>query len=374
MCWITFFAVPHRFRSHALAFWGVVFYAIFAKAFVVLVAGLVIATYIILSFSRPWTAVLLLIGTLFYFKLQGEAVTIAALTITQIAPEKIMIPLGLSFLTFELIHFAIERSRGRLGGASLIDLIAFAFFFPCRISGPIKRYPDFIAAVSQAEMSSENVYRGIVRILVGFFKKLVLADTLGLIVSDAVSSLSDPINAWTAVIAYSLQIYFDFSAYSDVAIGSALLMGIRIPENFSFPYLAKNIQDFWRRWHISLSTWLRDYIFMGLGQRLFKTWLKAWPALIATVSYVVTFFIAGAWHGLATNFLVWGLYHGILLAGYHLYRSWLPVTVATHPLYQSRAASLTAMGITFVLVSVGWVFFMTDLKEGAHLLHLMFGV
>jgi alginate O-acetyltransferase complex protein AlgI len=350
-----------------------VFYAVFAKGFLVLIGALVIATYLLLSFSRPWSAIMLLIGVLFYFKLQGEAVTIAALTITHIRPENIMIPLGLSFLTFELIHFAIERSRSRLSEVSLVDLIAFAFFFPCRIAGPIKRYPDFMAAVSQAKMSSENVYRGIVRILAGLFKKIVLADTLGLIVSDTYP-ISDPILAWTAVIAYSFQIYFDFSAYSDIAIGSALLMGIRIPENFSYPYLAKNIQEFWQRWHISLSTWLRDYIFMGLGQRLFKTSMKAYPALLATVCYVVTFFIAGAWHGLAANFLAWGLYHGILLATYHLYRSWLPVTVATHPLYQSRAMSLTARGITFVLVSVGWVFFMTNLKEGTHLLQLMFGI
>ena len=298
----------------------------------------------------------------------------AALSITQIRPEKIMIPLGLSFLTFELIHFAIERSRGRLSDVSLVDIIAFAFFVPCRIAGPIKRYPDFKAAVSQARMASENVYGGTVRILVGLFKKLVLADTLGLVVSDAVSSVSDPITAWTAVFAYSVQIYFDFSAYSDMAIGSAQLMGIRIPENFSYPYLAENIQEFWRRWHISLSTWLRDYVFMGLGQRLFKTWLKACPVLIATICYIVTFFIAGAWHGLAANFLVWGLYHGVLLATYHLYRSWLPVTVATHQLYQSRAVSLTARGITFVLVSVGWVFFMANLEEGTKLLHLMFRI
>jgi len=151
-------------------------------------------------------------------------------------------------------------------------------------------------------------------------------------------------------------------------------MGIRIPENFRAPYLSSNIQEFWNRWHISLSSWVRDYVFMEVGQPLFKTRLKSRPRVIAAACYMTTFIVVGAWHGLTPNFLLWGLYHGLLLTAYHLYKVWIPIAVARSPLYSSRGATWAGMGLTFFLVTVGWVLFMVDLPSGFGLLRLMFRI
>jgi alginate O-acetyltransferase complex protein AlgI len=225
--------------------------------------------------------------------------------------------------------------------------------------------------VSRANISIENLYHGGLRIMAGLFKKVALADFLGLTVAE-VSYVATPLHAWKVVLAYSLQIYLDFSAYSDIAIGLSRLMGIRVPENFRAPYLSENIQEFWNRWHISLSSWVRDYIFMEVGRRLFKTHLRSRSTVVAAACYLTTFTVIGAWHGLTPNFLVWGVYHGLLLVGYHLYKTWLPTAVVTHRLYQSRAGAWAGIGLTFFFVTVGWVLFMVDLPKGLNLLHLMF--
>ena len=371
VCWATFFAVPAAFRAHALAFWGIIFYAMYAGEFLLLVGGLVVLTYVFSSRQWVWVPVALLVACLGYFKLRGDTPGLAG--IIAFPQTSLVLPLGLSFLTFELIHFAVERRRGKITDASLVDLAAFAFFFPCRVAGPIKRYPDFAAGLARAEISAENLHYGTLRIVVGLFKKFALADFLALI-EDRVYSASSPLHAWGVVLAYSLQIYLDFSAYSDIAIGLSRLMGIRIPENFRAPYLSSNIQEFWNRWHISLSSWVRDYVFMEVGQPLFKTRLKSRPRVIAAACYMTTFIIVGAWHGLTPNFLLWGLYHGLLLTGYHLYKVWIPIAVARSPLYSSRVATWAGMGLTFFLVTVGWTLFMVDVPKGFGLLRLMFRI
>jgi alginate O-acetyltransferase complex protein AlgI len=176
------------------------------------------------------------------------------------------------------------------------------------------------------------------------------------------------------VLAFSLQIYFDFSAYSDIAIGLARLLGITLPENFRRPYLAGNIREFWDRWHITLSHWVRDYVFSPTARALFHTRLRRWPAAIAVLSYLLTFLVVGAWHGTTAAFLVWGLYHGLLLALFHLVRLKTPVRIADHPLYRSRVARGLAVAVTFGCVTLGWVPFMLPLGEAQKLLALMFGV
>lgn len=373
ICWATFFAVPTRFRPHILALWGTIFYAMYAWKSLLVVGGIVVGTYVLSGSKGAWIAIGLLLALLGYFKLQEDTVGLSGIVATQTPQAALLLPLGLSFLTFELIHFALERRRGKISNASVIDLAAFAFFFPCRVAGPIKRYPEFAAAVSSAEISFENLSRGGLRIMVGLFKKVALADILGLTVAE-VSYVSTPLHAWKVVLAYSLQIYLDFSAYSDIAIGLSMLMGIRVPENFRAPYLSSNIQEFWKRWHISLSSWLRDYVFMGVGRRLFKTPLKSHPKMVAAACYMTTFTIIGAWHGLTLNFLVWGAYHGLLLTGHHLYRTWIPTAVATSRLYGSRVGTWAGVAVTFFLVTVGWVFFMVDLPKGLDLLRLMFWI
>jgi alginate O-acetyltransferase complex protein AlgI len=369
LCWITLSVVPARFRAHALAGWGVVFYALFALPVLWLIAGVVLVAYVCVGRRSKWIGITLLVGLLAYFKRPlgltgGAAGALAPLV------DSPFVPLGFSYLALELIHYMVERSRGRIVDRSLPNLAAFALFFPCRVAGPIKRYGDFTASVTQGKGSAEDVYRGCFRILAGLFKKVVLADLLNGVAATIDTAATSP-QAWKAMAAYSLALYMDFSAYSDFAIGVSRVMGVRVPENFNWPYLSTNIQDFWNRWHMSLSSWVRDYVFTGVGRQLFKTGLRARPGAIATASYFATFLVVGAWHGLAPNFLVWGAYHGLLVTIFHFYKAWLPDAIASSAWYSSRLMSAGSAVLTFALVTIGLVFFRMDVNSAVRVLRLM---
>lgn len=353
LCWATFFAVPRAWRAAVLAVWGMVFYVTFAGSFIGVVLLLTAAAF---ALPAP-IAGLLIVGVLVYVKAGPGA----------------LVPLGISYLAFELLHVVIERRRGRIQKLSFTDLLAFVFFAPARIAGPIKRLPPFLAAVEEAEPSAENVYAGVLRILFGLAKKFLLADVLALTVaeSDYVATMR---HAWIIVLAFSLQLFLDFSAYSDIAIGFARILGIRLPENFNWPYLAANIREFWERWHITLSQWVRDNIFVPCGRALFRTPLRPHPAAIATISYLVTFAIVGAWHGLTIGFVLWGLYHGALLATYHAARMHMPPRITDHPWYNSRPLRLLGILTTFVFVTIGWVPFFLPFSRAMKMWSLMFGV
>ena len=369
-CWLSFAMVPPARRTIVLAMWGTGFYAIYAGPSVVFVVALVVAAAFSYRRAVAWLTGTAVCGLLVYFKIAENPYLVAQMGMSDAA--RWIAPLGFSYLSFELLHVVIERRRGRIASLSIVDLLAYAFFLPCRIAGPIRRFPDFMTAVTQAEVSADNVYAGVVRILIGLAKKLVLADTLALTGAE-LAYVSGPAHAWTIVLAYTFRIYFDFSAYSDLAIGFSRLLGIAVPENFSYPYLAVNIREFWNRWHMTLSHWVRDYIFVPTGRTLFGTILRPWPVLIATISYLVTFLAVGAWHGLTGAFLAWGAYHGLLLSAHHVIRAKIPPSIADHAWYRSRLASALSAGVTFVLVAVGWVLFMTDLATARRLLVLMFG-
>jgi alginate O-acetyltransferase complex protein AlgI len=356
-CWISFFAVPRRFRAAVLAFWGALFYAIYAGWFFFVVLALLVVAFFSGWRIVAWIAGLATVALLVYFK----------------GTPSIVVPLGFSYLAFELLHVVIERRRGRIGELALFDLFAFIFFAPARVAGPIKRYPQFVAAVRDAEPSSANVYAGLLRILLGFAKKFFLADILALTVAEQ-AYVATGRQAWIIVFAFSLQIFFDFSAYSDIAIGLGRTLGIDLPENFRAPYLAKNIREFWDRWHITLSHWVRDYVFTPLGRTLFRTPLRRTPAVIAVICYFVTFTIVGAWHGLTPAFLLWGVYHGALLSIYHVVRLKTPAWLADRPWYGGRAAHALGTALTFFCVTVGWVPFMLPLPKAQKMLALMFGV
>ena len=344
LCWMTFFAVPRRWRNATLAAFGIVFYAMFAGPAIAVVLLLALAAYV----RAP------------------VALFVIVLIVAKAPLDAWVVPLGLSYLTFELIHVVIERRRGRIQEMSFDDLLAFAFFAPARVAGPIKRFPQFRAAVAEAELSAADVYAGVLRILLGLAKKFILADVLALTVaeSDYAASMRQ---AWIVVLAFGLQLFLDFSAYSDIAIGFARTLGIRLPENFNWPYLAANIREFWERWHITLSQWVRDYVFTPLGRALFGTRLRPHPKAIATISYLVTFAIVGAWHGLELRFVLWGLYHGALLAIFHVWRQYVPVR-------DSRPLRALGVAMTFVLVTIGWVPFFLPMEKATHMWALMFGV
>ncbi len=311
LCWITFAVTPARLRAHALVGWSIVFYLLYAPLALIFVAAAILFTYLAAAGRRKWIVILVIGALLAYFKRPAGLAATASAAAVDLQGGSVLVPLGFSYLALELIHYAVESSRGRIRQASFVDFAAFALFFPCRVAGPIKRFNEFTASVADAGCSSVDVYHGCFRILSGLIKKGLFADPLAR-ASAGVTAATTTGQAWEAMFAYSLSLYLDFSAYSDFAIGVSRLMGIRVPENFNWPYFSSNIQDFWNRWHMSLSFWVRDYVFTNTGRQLFKTRLKANPGAIAATSYLATFLVVGAWHGLSLNFLVWGVYHGLL--------------------------------------------------------------
>jgi alginate O-acetyltransferase complex protein AlgI len=373
VCWLSFASVSPSRRGWVLALWGAVFYVLYAASSAPMVFGLVLVVFLVPP--RYWIALTaLVIGVLAFYKLGIRDTGIPLLTAANpTSSPQVLVPLGLSFLSFELIHFAVERSRGRIGRVAFGDFMAYALYFPCRVAGPIRRYPEFTKSMVAARPSADSVYAGLLRVLTGVVKKVAVADVLGLTASE-IAYVATPAHAAKVVLAYGLQIYLDFSAYSDIAIGISRMFGITVPENFRHPYLSSSIQEFWTRWHISLSTWVRDYVFLPLGQAAFATRLRERPTMIAVISYLVAFLIIGAWHGLAANFILWGIYHGVLLSIYHVYRRTIGRRIGAHAFADSMMARVVAVALTFVLVTLGWVLFLTpDPGEAARLLRLMAG-
>jgi alginate O-acetyltransferase complex protein AlgI len=265
------------------------------------------------------------------------------------------LPLGISFFTFEFIHYAADRYRNRTEAGRFGEYLAFILFFPTMVAGPIKRYQDFLPKLRSIPAAwTVDWQRGITRILAGLVKKFAIADlltslTIHLNVADIGRANRLILPVW--LLAFGIKIYVDFSAYSDIAIGSARLFGIRVPENFDWPYLESNISDFWRHWHISLSTWLFDYVYIPLGGS------RVGPARVY-LNLVITMLLSGIWHGAGMNFLVWGLWHGGMLSVHRLWKN----SRTDSPAGQSTLWSTTSWLTTFVFVNLGWAFFCMDLK------------
>ncbi|MEM6342268.1 MAG: MBOAT family protein [Bacteroidota bacterium] len=273
--------------------------------------------------------------------------------------QGIILPLGISFFTFQAISYLVDVYRGEVKAQkSLIKLGLYIALFPQLIAGPIVRYKDLAAQLTQRGRSLDSFVRGIERFTLGLAKKLILANSIGIIADNAFAGPAEELNfilAWWALLAYSLQIYFDFSAYSDMAIGLGLMLGFNIPENFNFPYVARSVREFWRRWHISLSTWFRDYLYIPLGGN------KVSPRRLYFNLFLV-FFLTGFWHGASWNFIVWGLLHGAFLL---FERSFGPFQ---WPALIQRIYTLLAVGIA-------WVFFRCEnLSESLTYLRVLMGL
>lgn len=227
----------------------------------------------------------------------------------------ILLPLGISFFVFEFVHYIVDVYRGDKPVKSWLEFAAFAAFFPSQIAGPIKRYQEFVEWIRKPlPWSSQLLAEGGSLIAQGMFKKVAIADPIGIIIYSSFASsapLSTP-DAWIASIGFVIQVYCDFSGYTDIGRGSALLLGIRLPENFQLPYLAHDLADFWRRWHMSLSFWLRDYVYIPLGGSRGDR-LTGWSTLF------ITMVACGLWHGAAWHYVVFGCLQG---AGLIVNREW----------------------------------------------------
>lgn len=277
----------------------------------------------------------------------------------------ILLPLGISFFTFEFIHYLVDVYRGSPPVRSWVDFALFPAFFPTQIAGPIKRYQNFIPQLSLPTVFGSDRFQDGLRLIVrGLFKKVVLADNLVAVVEAGFGAPSGlgAVDAWLVVLAFTLQIYFDFSGYTDIGRGSAALLGYDVPENFNLPYLAENLADFWRRWHISLSSWLRDYLYIPLGGSR-RGLARQYFNLFATMT------LGGLWHGAAWTFVVWGAFHGL---GLIVHREWQRHTTRWAGARQSLVWRGLAGALTLMFVAVGWVFFRaTTLGVAAELLQRM---
>lgn len=257
--------------------------------------------------------------------------------------KEIALPIGVSFFTFQNISYLIDIYRREVKAQqNLIHLGLYISLFPQLIAGPIVRYIDIQKEIIERKISKELFREGIRRFIRGLGKKVVIANTAALIgdkiFNIAPDDISTPV-AWLGIICYSLQIYFDFSGYSDMAIGLGKMLGFNFKENFNYPYIAKSIQDFWRRWHISLSTWFRDYLYIPLGgnrKGQYRTYLNL----------IIVFFITGLWHGASWNFVIWGLFHGLFLLLERNINIKIPKSLRF----------LKHLYLLFVVI-IGWVFF-----------------
>jgi alginate O-acetyltransferase complex protein AlgI len=279
----------------------------------------------------------------------------AALTLVGAQPfalPGILLPIGISFFTFHAISYVVDVYRQDAAAQKRpVEAALYLLVFPQLVAGPIVRYRQIANQLSSRFTSLDDFGYGVRRFIVGLSKKMLIANTLA-VPADQIFAMPaaelTAAHAWTGVACYTLQIYFDFSGYSDMAIGLGRMFGFRFPENFNYPYIAASIQDFWRRWHMSLSAWFRDYVYIPLGGNRASTGRMYF-------NLVLVFFLCGLWHGASWTFVVWGLYHGTFLV---LERVGLAARVNT-------LAAPFRHGYALLVVMAGWVFFRADTVAGA---------
>jgi len=275
-------------------------------------------------------------------------------------------PLGISFFVFEFVHYLFEIHRGGTPIGNPLHFGLFSIFWPSLVAGPIKRYGQFIPSLTKGLIttSREDVAYGSLRVATGLLKK-GLADNLTIWI-DVYSPQFETLSLtwrWIFFLFIALRIYWDFSGYSDMAIGYARMMGVRLPENFNWPYISTSIDEFWRRWHISLSSWIRDYLYIPLGGNRHGLPRKTFNGLVA-------FGICGLWHGADWNFLVWGLYHGLGLVICANYQRMLGPPGRALGTFFERVPIVSGL-FTFLFVGVGWLFFFYQVPVAWKMLQLL---
>ena len=326
--------------------------------------------------AKRWLVVLSVmvnLGMLGYFKYTNFLVDIANQMFGQgfLQFQNIFLPVGISFFLFQSLSYTIDIYRGSLKPVDRWgDYLFYLSFFPQLVAGPIVRARDFLVQIRQnpITVSREMFGTGIYLIAIGLFKKAVISDYISLNFVDRIfddPALYSGMECLAAVYGYALQIYCDFSGYSDMAIGIALLLGFRFPKNFDAPYKSATITEFWRRWHISLSTWLRDYLYISLGGNR-KGRIRTYGNLLLTM------LLGGLWHGAAVRFILWGGLHGAALALHKLWMALVPGAKATGAQmhWWSRAAGML---LTFNIVCLGWLMFRAESMQTVSLmLHQIF--
>ncbi len=357
---ILYYLSPRWMKSATLTAVSLVFYGWWRPDFILLMlltAGIDYGTGIQITRARErggrgkaWLLVSMIsnLGLLGYFKYANFGIAsfntlLGAAGGEPIAWTEVILPVGISFYTFQTMSYTIDIYWDRVKKAdSFIDYLCYVTMFPQLVAGPIVRYITVEEQLRKRTHTSEKFFQGIVAMQTGLVKKLLLADTISQ-VADSAFAASDltPLAAWVGIIAYAFQIYFDFSGYSDMAIGLGLMFGFRFPINFDRPYCSISVTDFWRRWHISLSTWLRDYLYVPLGG-------NRKGALRTYINLLLTMLLGGLWHGANWTFIAWGAYQGV----------WMVIErLAGKKAVWAGTPMPLQIAITFVVTCCGWVFF-----------------
>ncbi|HYH39485.1 MAG TPA: MBOAT family protein [Azospirillum sp.] len=368
-----FYATARReaAREWVMVAASVVFYGWWDVRFVPLLLGQTLATWGLAHVYRKWriswvvtAGVAANLAILGYFKYANFFMeSLAALLGSDLPHSDVLLPIGISFFTFELISYLVDLRRGRVPAYPLRGFCLFVFFFPHLVAGPIVRHNELIPQLADDPLRpgwAERFAKGLTLFIIGFAKKVLLADPLARsadpLFAAAAQGVPGLVDAWEAALAFSLQLFFDFSAYTEMALGISLLFGIRLPANFDAPYRAADLRDFWRRWHMTLSRWIRDYVYIPLGGS------RQGPAAYALTT-LVTMGLCGLWHGAAWTFVAWGLMHGAGLVVCHAWQGLkrpLPLPVAWL--------------LTMLFVVVGWVLFRApDFATAGNLLAGMAG-
>lgn len=361
-----------RAKNFLLVVASLVFYAYGEPIYVILLVASSAGNYILARLTgecpkiRKLTmtlAVVINLGLLVIFKYSGFLVdTFNSVTGAGILVPQVRMPIGISFFTFQALSYVIDVYRGDASvQKNFGKVLLYISFFPQLIAGPIVKYHDVEAEINNRKQTPEEIGKGIRRFIAGLSKKVLIANTMGLVADNlfgaAATGITGP-GAWLGAVSYMLQIYFDFSGYSDMALGLGMMFGFHFHENFDYPYISASIREFWRRWHMSLSGWFKEYLYIPLGgnrRGKFRT----------VVNKMIVFVCTGIWHGASFNFLFWGIYHGFFL----MLEEYIPFIGKKGGKLKSFFQHVYAL----LVVCVGFVFFRADtMKQGCFWIREMF--
>ena len=365
---IAYFITPHKFRNYTLLLFSLVFYAYGAPDFVFLLVGECVVNYFLVRGMAQAEktgakkllcalSVIMALGLLFYFKyanffMENLNALLGWMHQEPVGWMKVALPIGISFFTFQSITYTIDVYRGTTPASQkLTDYVLYIMMFPQLIAGPIVNYNSVAAQLVERSSTMEDRVLGFYRFVIGLAKKVLIANTMALY-ADQVFGMDygnmASGTAWIGILAYTFQIYFDFSGYSDMAIGLGKMMGFRFPENFNDPYTSRSVTEFWKRWHMTLGNFIMNYLYIplggnrkGKGRMYFNLWL--------------CFLLSGLWHGASWNFVLWGAFHGFFICADKLFLKNALKKTGTIP----------SVIITFFLVAMGWVLFRVDTAADA---------
>jgi alginate O-acetyltransferase complex protein AlgI len=367
---LLYYITDKRYQNYIALVASIFFYAWGAPDFIFIVLGSVVVDFYIVKFmhrsqgsKKRWllaASVLLNIGMLVYFKysnffVDNVNILLESAGMKAVHWTKIALPIGISFFSFQKFTYGIDVYRGKHAPLDKVtDLCLYILLFPQLIAGPIVRYSEIASDLKDrsANDTIDNRILGFYRFVLGLSKKVLIANILGA-EADKIFAIDPNVmssgTAWIGLMAYTFQIYFDFSGYSDMAIGLGRMIGFKFPENFDNPYISRSITEFWRRWHMTLGRWMRDYLYIPLGGSMVKTKKRLYFNLW------IVFLISGLWHGADWTFIVWGAYHGLFLV---LDRIFLQKLL-------DKIGKIPSTIFTFFVASIGWVFFRSESLEFA---------